>query len=67
MKKRFKTKREADCTHVVSQVFDEKGDPLSEGIINSFSGTGNGRGEAQRYARLLNDAVDRFMRGEDVK
>lgn len=36
-------------------------------VINAFGGANSGRTEAERYARLLNEAVRKFYEGQDAE
>lgn len=63
----FRTTRPSNgWTDVVCQHFVD-GEPAGEVIVNSFGGTGQGRAEALRYAKMLNDAVDAFHAAERAK
>lgn len=50
-------------TDVRVRAFNEKGELGDEVVINSFGGTDNGRPEAERFAKMLNDSVEKFHSG----
>lgn len=68
----FKTKRigpgkKRECTALVAFQFDEDGKlfPESGVILNIFGGTGGGKEPAEKLAAMLNEAWDKFHKGEE--